>query len=212
MSLILSYPNQFPIENVSIKSLIPLVCVVFCMFQFFLLKVLLSQLRRFYKILSTSGSFIKSKFADLKPHQAVKNKIQDFELSNSNHLAFSDTEKIEDEHLCREDVEMVMARLGILCNPEDEKLVEKLDSNDLSNLFEEKEPSLEELKGAFDVFDENGDGFIDSKELQRVVCLLGFKEGSEIGNCRRMISAFDDNGDDRIDFGEFVKFMENTFS
>ncbi|XVE83761.1 hypothetical protein DITRI_Ditri16bG0112500 [Diplodiscus trichospermus] len=75
----------------------------------------------------------------------------------------------------------------------------------------EEEPSLEEVKQAFDVFDVNKDGFIDAEELQRVLCILGLKEGLKMENCIKMIKTFDKNGDDRIDFQEFVKFMENSF-
>ncbi|KAA8547976.1 hypothetical protein F0562_004405 [Nyssa sinensis] len=106
-------------------------------------------------------------------------------------------------------VEMLMEELGIFCHPDAEKLPERLSSSDLSNLFEE-EPSFDEVKEAFDVFDENRDGFIDAGELQRVLRVLGFKDGIERENCRRMIATFDENGDGRIDFKEFVKFMENS--
>ncbi|GFY82980.1 calcium-binding EF-hand family protein [Actinidia rufa] len=81
----------------------------------------------------------------------------------------------------------------------------------MTSLFEEKEPGLDEVKEAFDVFDENRDGFLDAREIQRVLYNLGFKDGLEIERCKRMIDAFDDNGDGRIDFKEFVKLMENMF-
>ncbi|QHO23341.1 putative calcium-binding protein [Arachis hypogaea] len=45
------------------------------------------------------------------------------------------------------------------------------------------EPSLEELKDAFDVFHENKDGFIDASELQRVLRILRWKEAREHENC-----------------------------
>ncbi|KAE8734508.1 putative calcium-binding protein CML30 [Hibiscus syriacus] len=95
-----------------------------------------------------------------------------------------------------------MGNLGIFCSKE---------SDELCRLFEEEEPSLEELKEAFDVFDVNKDGFIDAQELQRVVCVLGLKEGLKIENCNKMINKFDVNSDGRIDFQEFVKLMEITF-
>ncbi|KAF8378692.1 hypothetical protein HHK36_030041 [Tetracentron sinense] len=121
-------------------------------------------------------------------------------------------EKGDYEKICREDVEIIMERLGLFCNPDGEKLQEKLGLDELSVLFEEKEPSLEEVKEAFDVFDENRDGFIDARELQRVLCSLGFREASELEECKSMIGAFDENGDGCIDFNEFVKFMENSFA
>ncbi|XAR65202.1 hypothetical protein NMG60_11009228 [Bertholletia excelsa] len=103
---------------------------------------------------------------------------------------------------------VVMENLGIICDPDREKLGEK----EILALFEEEEPSLGEVRAAFDVFDMNRDGFIDAGELQRVLRSLGLvEEGSQVENCKRMISAFDENGDGLIDFSEFLKFMENCF-
>ncbi|XP_004507888.1 probable calcium-binding protein CML46 [Cicer arietinum] len=109
----------------------------------------------------------------------------------------------------RDEVKMVMEKMGLFCSSESEELDEKYGSNDLSELFEEKEPSLEEVKMAFDVFDENKDGFIDPKELQRLLVILGFKEALEFENCQKMINNFDQNQDGRIDFMEFVIIMGN---
>ncbi|KAK9205675.1 hypothetical protein WN943_015944 [Citrus x changshan-huyou] len=115
------------------------------------------------------------------------------------------------ESLSRDEVEMVIRKLTLFCSSEDEEPPQKLGSAELSWSFEEKEPSLEEVKEAFDVFDENKDGLIDAMELQRVLCILGLKEGFELENCKKMIKTFDKNGDGRIDFKEFVKFMEKSF-
>ncbi|XP_043704856.1 probable calcium-binding protein CML46 isoform X2 [Telopea speciosissima] len=119
-------------------------------------------------------------------------------------------EKVDDGKLCR-GVEMVMEKLGISCDPDGEKLQERLGLDGLSLLFEEKEPTSEELKEAFEVFDENRDGYIDAEELRRVLCDLGFMEGLELEECKRMIASFDTNGDGRIDFTEFAKIMEISF-
>lgn len=121
-------------------------------------------------------------------------------------------EKEEDDgKLSREDVEMVMVQMRLKCTLNCEKIQERLGLDDLVGLFEEKEPSMEEVKAAFDVFDENKDGFVDAIELQKVLCTLGFREGSTIEDCKRMIRSFDENRDGRIDFNEFVKLMENSF-
>ena len=117
----------------------------------------------------------------------------------------------DDGSLRREDVHMVMGDLGIFCSPEGEQLPETFSSDELSGLFDEKEPSLGEVKEAFDVFDENKDGFIDARELQRALCILGLKEGSKLEDCQKMIRTFDENRDGRIEFKEFVKVMEASF-
>ncbi|KAF2298861.1 hypothetical protein GH714_028378 [Hevea brasiliensis] len=59
-------------------------------------------------------------------------------------------------------MKMVMDRLGIQQCDSDDDLQERYDARELSRLFEEHEPSLEEVKDAFDIFDENKDGFIDA--------------------------------------------------
>ncbi|CAH8267118.1 unnamed protein product [Arabidopsis lyrata] len=114
--------------------------------------------------------------------------------------------------LSREDAEMVMRSLSLFSDQEsDDQLQERYTAKEVSSLFEEKEASLEEVKQAFDVFDENRDGFIDAIELQKVLTILGFKEGAYLDNCLVMIRSFDVNKDGKIDFNEFVKFMENSF-
>ncbi|MQM23370.1 hypothetical protein Taro_056434 [Colocasia esculenta] len=117
----------------------------------------------------------------------------------------------EDVVVSRRDVEMVMARMGLGCGSGGGELKGVVGAEDLNCLFEDKEPSLEEVKEAFRVFDRNRDGFIDAAELQTVLSLLGFKEGLSVDDCRRMIGSYDENGDGRIDFHEFVKFMESSF-
>ncbi|CAI9775227.1 unnamed protein product [Fraxinus pennsylvanica] len=100
---------------------------------------------------------------------------------------------------------MIMSRLSIECAEDGRDKSFSLD--EFSALFNE-EPSLQEIKETFDIFDGNKDGFIDANELQTVLCSLGLKEGCELEQCRRMIKAFDENGDGLIDSYEFVKFME----
>ncbi|KAL4639480.1 hypothetical protein ACB092_03G221600 [Castanea dentata] len=117
---------------------------------------------------------------------------------------------LEDEKLSESDVKKVMDELGVAYNPDSDIIdQERIGAHELSQLFDEEQPSLEEVKEAFEVFDENKDGFIGATELQRVLRSLGLKEGSEVEECTKMIRAVDENGDGLIDFNEFVKFMEN---
>ncbi|KAJ6830351.1 putative calcium-binding protein CML30 [Iris pallida] len=113
------------------------------------------------------------------------------------------------EAIRREDVEMVMERIGMSPSHEGEKLKACMAFDDLSNMFEEEEPSLEEVKEVFGVFDENCDGFIDASELHRVLGKLGFDDGADLDACRLMIAAHDQDLDGTIDFNGFVRFMES---
>ncbi|XVF43134.1 hypothetical protein PTKIN_Ptkin02bG0016100 [Pterospermum kingtungense] len=113
------------------------------------------------------------------------------------------------ETLSEGDIKVVMERLGIAYELESNKLMVEAD---LGETFDEEEPSLEEIKEAFDVFDENKDGFIDAIELQRVLSCLGVEERLvQLEECRRMIKVADEDEDGRIDFNEFLKFMETCF-
>ncbi|KAM0983885.1 hypothetical protein ACFX2J_011318 [Malus domestica] len=112
-----------------------------------------------------------------------------------------------------EEVKTVMDRLGLTCyDAQGDDIQGGVGAEEeLSRLFDEEEPSLEEVKEAFDVFDENKDGFIDAAELQRVLYILGLEDGFGLDECRRMIEAVDTNGDGLIDFDEFVKHIEDSF-
>ncbi|XP_022159151.1 probable calcium-binding protein CML45 [Momordica charantia] len=108
--------------------------------------------------------------------------------------------------LSREDIRTVMEKFELFCSQEGEEE----EVGELSALFEEIEPSLEELKETFNVFDKNKDGFIDVEELQRVLLLIGLWDKGKLGieECTQMIATFDHNKDGKIDFIEFVKLME----
>ncbi|KAI3462929.1 hypothetical protein Pfo_019592 [Paulownia fortunei] len=193
-----NYENQFPIENFSLNS-IQLTVLIVGLVEFLLLHILIDR-KRIYNFFLGFQSSIQSQLISSNEDQAGM-KDRDFEPSTKQ-------EKRVDQSVSRGDVDIVLRSLGMFCNSDIAKLPARLDANDLLNLFEEENPSLNEVKEAFDVFDYNRDGFIDAKELQKVLCALGLKEGSEMENCRRMIGLFDENGDGRIDFDEFVKFME----
>ncbi|KAI3717003.1 hypothetical protein L1987_68296 [Smallanthus sonchifolius] len=112
----------------------------------------------------------------------------------------------------KDEVKMVMGNLGLFCNWEGDNFPKSLSGDDLFNMFEEEQPRLDEVKEAFYVFDENKDGYIDARELQRVLCALGLTgKADNMEDCKKMIRVFDSNNDGRIDFDEFVKFMEGTF-
>lgn len=175
---------------------------LFTLFNLFLIS--------FCRWVSSTRIFLSRFVPLLQHHQRVfdKNNNKDQQESLIKHI------EQEEQHddLSREDAEMVMRSLGLFSDQEsDDQLQERYTAKEVSSLFEEKEASLEEVKQAFDVFDENRDGFIDAIELQKVLTILGFKEGAYLDNCLVMIRSFDVNKDGKIDFNEFVKFMENSF-
>uniref|UniRef100_A0A5K1ARD1 EF-hand domain-containing protein n=2 Tax=Nymphaea colorata TaxID=210225 RepID=A0A5K1ARD1_9MAGN len=107
--------------------------------------------------------------------------------------------------LSGEDLEVAMKRLGLWSEAD----ASGQDLGEIAELFDEKEPSFEELNDAFKVFDEDGDGLVGSEDLQRVLCNLGFKEGLQVEKCERMISVHDRNGDGRVDFEDFATLMRD---
>ncbi|XP_052205733.1 probable calcium-binding protein CML25 [Diospyros lotus] len=64
---------------------------------------------------------------------------------------------------------------------------------------------LENLKEAFSVFDIDKNGAISADELQNVLKSLG--DECSIGECRKMISGVDRDGDGTINFEEFKVMM-----
>lgn len=120
-----------------------------------------------------------------------------------------DHENSDNEELMKEDSieDVIMDKLMSFV---DSNGNEKTELAEVLSLFEEVEPSFEEIKEAFDVFDENGDGYIDASELMKLILRMGFSEFS-MKDCKKMIMAFDENRDGRIEFCEFLKLMEQSF-
>ncbi|XP_024971984.1 probable calcium-binding protein CML30 [Cynara cardunculus var. scolymus] len=104
------------------------------------------------------------------------------------------------------DVNMIMERLGMFWDRDGKAQI--IVSEDIIDLFDEEEPSLDEVKEAFRVFDRNNDGFIDANELQSTLREMGYLRISE-KDCRRMIDGYDVDKDERISFREFLKLMED---
>ncbi|VAH90624.1 unnamed protein product [Triticum turgidum subsp. durum] len=72
----------------------------------------------------------------------------------------------------------------------------------------EGEAEDEDMKEAFRVFDENGDGFISAAELQAVLKKLGLAEARNLAAVQEMICNVDRDRDGQVDFGEFKCMMQ----
>ncbi|KAM0030362.1 putative EF-hand domain-containing protein [Helianthus debilis subsp. tardiflorus] len=105
----------------------------------------------------------------------------------------------------------------------DEDLVRMIDKVDINNdgcvdldefgvLYKEimdKQENEEDMMEAFNVFDQNRDGFIAVEELRSVLESLGLKQGKVVDDCRRMIMKVDVDGDGRVSFNEFKEMMRS---
>ena len=67
------------------------------------------------------------------------------------------------------------------------------------------EEQKQEIKEAFDLFDTDGSGSIDAKELKVAMRALGFEPKKE--EIRKMVQDADRNGTGIIDFAEFLEMM-----
>eukprot|EP01017_Pseudomicrothorax_dubius_P027616 TRINITY_DN320_c0_g1_i2.p1 TRINITY_DN320_c0_g1~~TRINITY_DN320_c0_g1_i2.p1 ORF type:complete len:101 (+),score=29.21 TRINITY_DN320_c0_g1_i2:118-420(+) len=67
------------------------------------------------------------------------------------------------------------------------------------------EEQRQEIKEAFDLFDTEGAGRIDAKELKVAMRALGFEPKKE--EVRRMIQEIDRDGTGQIEFQDFLELM-----
>lgn len=77
--------------------------------------------------------------------------------------------------------------------------------NRLSEISLKLQEPIDEIKEAFQVFDNDGDGLITAAELQEVLNRLG--ENIQISDCELMISSVDTDSDATISLTEFRKMM-----
>merc|ERR1712070_427528 len=67
------------------------------------------------------------------------------------------------------------------------------------------EEQKQEIREAFDLFDTDGSGTIDAKELKVAMRALGFEPKKE--EIKKLISDIDKDGSGTIDFNEFLEMM-----
>ncbi|XP_072075400.1 calmodulin-like protein 3 isoform X2 [Arachis hypogaea] len=67
----------------------------------------------------------------------------------------------------------------------------------------------EDMKEAFKLFDQNGDGFVSGEELSSVLCSLGLRQGKKtLEDCKNLIKKVDLDGDGMLDFKEFKQMIK----
>ncbi|KAK1362076.1 putative calcium-binding protein CML45 [Heracleum sosnowskyi] len=134
-------------------------------------------------------------------------------------IGIYDEKSAKKSSVAKEDISLVMHRLGISVDLDTENFDKFGNVEDVLALIDDNAGDeddcvicLEDVRDAFDVFDMNKDGFIDEMELQRVLNALNIpQEDSTMVQCTRMINKFDDNGDGFIDFEEFFTLINNCF-
>ncbi|KAJ1255990.1 hypothetical protein BS78_K123100 [Paspalum vaginatum] len=120
--------------------------------------------------------------------------------------------KDEDDEmeLTQEDIKILMRNIGLNFDQESNDMACMSIGNDsIARIFNDDEPSLQEVRQAFLVFDQNNDGYVDASDLQRVLRSLGLGEGVGVDECEQMIAKYDTNRDRRIDLAEFTKVLES---
>ncbi|XP_009596756.3 calcium-binding allergen Ole e 8-like [Nicotiana tomentosiformis] len=67
---------------------------------------------------------------------------------------------------------------------------------------------VNELREAFDLYDQDSNGLISAAELHQILIRLG--ESCSVQDCTKMISSVDADGDGYVNFDEFKKMMTNS--
>jgi calmodulin len=113
-----------------------------------------------------------------------------------------------DVEVSYDDVNVVMKRLGIIIDNKCKN--HSLILKEANIILEEKLASVDELKEAFEFFDNDKDGFVTPKKLWVLMEKLGLSAEMTYEDCEKMIRVYDKDGDGRISFNEFKYMMENA--
>ena len=79
---------------------------------------------------------------------------------------------------------------------------EKINEKDLIEIDPKKK---EELKEYFEMFDRDGDGLVGKIELGNILRCIGYEQSEQDVN--EWINEFDEDGDKKINFEEFISLM-----
>jgi calmodulin len=118
----------------------------------------------------------------------------------------SSAEEDDDAALSREEVEAIMARIGVAATGRGGGGEGLVGRDEVARLFDAEEPSFAEVRRAFAVFDADRDGFIGAADLRGALARLGVREDDAA--CRAMIAAAGGGRDGRMSLFQFVTFLE----
>ena len=115
----------------------------------------------------------------------------------------------DEKELTQEDIKTVMRNIGFNLDQENNM---SIGNDSIARIFDDDEPSLQEVRQAFLVFDHNNNGYFDALDLQRVLKSLGLGEGVGMDECEQMIAKYDTNKDGRIDVQSLPRFWSLAFA
>ncbi|CAN8286682.1 unnamed protein product [Cochlearia groenlandica] len=135
-------------------------------------------------------------------------------------------DKNNDGRITKEELNDSLENLGIYIPDKDlTQMIQKLDSNgdgcvdieEFESLYKtivdehrnDGETEEEDMRDAFNVFDQDRDGFITVEELRSVMGSLGLKQGRTLEGCKKMIMQVDEDGDGSVDYKEFLQMMRS---
>ncbi|KAE8692117.1 putative calcium-binding protein CML28 [Hibiscus syriacus] len=129
-------------------------------------------------------------------------------------------DKNGDGKITKKELSDSLSTLGIFIDDKElNQMVDKIDVNgdgfvdieEFGALYQtimNERDEEEDMKEAFNVFDQNIDGFITEEELRSVLASLGLKQGRTIEDCKQMIKKVDVDGDGMVNFKEFKQMMK----
>ncbi|KAI4324310.1 hypothetical protein L6164_023861 [Bauhinia variegata] len=125
-----------------------------------------------------------------------------------------------DGRITKKELSDSLENLGIFI-PDKEltQMIEKIDVNgdgcvdidEFGELYQsimDERDEEDDMREAFNVFDQNGDGFITVEELRAVLASLGLKQGRAVEDCKKMIMKVDADGDGMVNYKEFKQMMK----
>ncbi|KAI3756616.1 hypothetical protein L1987_56438 [Smallanthus sonchifolius] len=155
--------------------------------------------------------------SSVSPVSSVSSRMNPEELQR----IFQMFDKNGDGRITKQELNDSLQNMNIFISDTDVvQLIEKIDVNgdgcvdleefgDLYKTIMDDREDEEDMMEAFNVFDQNRDGFISVEELRSVLESLGVKQGRKSDDCRRMIMKVDVDGDGMVSFSEFKEMMRS---